>query len=118
MANSVEAKGGDEATLRAWASLSANERANNPGKSRGLRVWLKQLVTEVAAAGYEFTDADGVAMTPAKRTRFLTKARKNLKLNLIVAGKSEDDAEESTKIGGSNFLKIDELVPMDTSGWN
>ena len=118
MANSVENKGGATAALRAWAKLSAAARAAEPDKERGLRVWLSQLVAEVASAGFEFTDEEGVAMSASKRTRFMTTARKNLKLNLLVSGKKEDAAEKSTKIGGSNFLKIDELVPMDTTGWN
>ncbi len=118
MANqSVQEGAGELVTLGQWKALSDSVRAANPGKERGLCVWHHELVLALSKQGYSLTKKDGTALEGASLTRFLNGARKMLKLNMLKSGLNAVDAEEKTKIGGSNFIKIEELREMDISGF-
>tara|TARA_R100001594_G_C3965572_1_gene246483 strand:- start:6 stop:437 length:432 start_codon:yes stop_codon:yes gene_type:complete len=68
--------------IELWADMTWKARQAKPGKYRGIRIWAHTIRDKVLAEGYTWENKAGEELTGGKLTRFLTRMRKAMELNL------------------------------------
>jgi hypothetical protein len=68
--------------LLTWRTMSRHVRMGSPGKIRGLKIWAHEIRADIEEHGYDWTNAAGDELTGGKLTRFLTRMRRAMELNL------------------------------------
>ena len=68
--------------IEIWRLESWKQAEAHPEKYRGLKIWAHDLEAKVVAKGYLFQNKAGEELTGGKLTRFLTRMRRTLELNL------------------------------------
>mgnify|MGYP003675754300 FL=1 len=115
--------------IELWARMTWMARQAKPGKYRGIRIWAHHIRDKVLEEGYTWENKAGEELTGGKLTRFLTRMRRQMELNLQ---RFEDlSAEEAfTRINGSGdiadwkedkgvrpfFEKIEEVTELVEEG--
>jgi len=70
-----------ERFLVTWRTMTRRVREAHPGKVRGLKIWAHEIRADIEK-DYSFTNAAGDDLTSGKLTRFLTRMRRAMELNL------------------------------------
>lgn len=112
--------------LKTWKELSDLYRMENPKKVRGVKIWAHDIQARIESEGYAWTNLAGEPLRGGKLTRFLTRMKTALILNLQ---RYEDaDAARAFKIVNGQgqpgnkgyirkmFVNIMEVVPIMPSG--
>ena len=68
--------------IEIWAQQTWRARQAKPEKVRGIRIWAHEMQTRVEEEGYSWRNKAGEELTGGKLTRFLTRMRRAMELNL------------------------------------
>jgi len=115
--------------LLSWRTQTRRVRMAHPGKVRGLKIWAHEMQSDIEGHGYDWTNAAGDPLTGGKLTRFLTRMKRAMELNLNRFDEMESQ-DAFALVNGQGapgqdgyiepmFIKITEvkqIVPED--GWD
>lgn len=112
--------------LKEWKQMSDLYRMENPAKERGVRIWAHDIQAAIEEMGFAWTNLAGDNLTGGKLTRFLTRMKTALVLNL----QRFDDADAGRAFAVVNgqgqkgsdgyvpkmFVNIQEVTPIMKTG--